>query len=360
MGDKSQLFAPITREDRLHPSFRALRDSVGYLPARRMMEDVFETYTDLDGNFVEQFQSTGYDSRVWELYLHAYLEDSGFERDLTHASPDFNVEKWFSAVCVEAVTVNPTQAPVLATERATDEELSPEEFIKKHEGLFAIKFGSSLYSKLKKEYWKLPHVAGRPLVFAIEDFHQTGSMTYTGTALMNYLYGFTYNWEWDETGELLVKPVEIGEHTYGEKRIPSGFFNVPGAESVSAVLFSASGTISKFGRMGFQKGYRPLGLRIIRRGTVHNHDPNSAMPHFFAYQLGETDHLETWAEGLSMFHNPRAACPVDRDLFPHIAHHRVDEGLIKSVIPPFHPYASHTLFLMPKPEGTAEPGQEAV
>ena len=76
---KPALFVPIVDDEKFNPAFRALRDEPAYLPAKRMMEEVYETFEDLDGNFVEQFQSTGFDSRLWELYLHAYFEDAGFE-----------------------------------------------------------------------------------------------------------------------------------------------------------------------------------------------------------------------------------------------------------------------------------------
>jgi hypothetical protein len=66
------------------PSFRkkvasefvAIRDKPGSLPARTMLDDVFEDFVDPDGNFLEQFQTEGFDSRFFELYLFAYLAPS--------------------------------------------------------------------------------------------------------------------------------------------------------------------------------------------------------------------------------------------------------------------------------------------
>jgi hypothetical protein len=34
-----------------------------------------------------------------------------------------------------------------------------------------IKIGSALYSRLRKRYWELPVVQGRPFVIAVEAFH---------------------------------------------------------------------------------------------------------------------------------------------------------------------------------------------
>ncbi|MNJ75917.1 hypothetical protein D3C77_730990 [compost metagenome] len=51
---------------------------------------------------------------------------------------------------------------------------------------------------------------------------------------------------------------------------------------------------------------------------------------------------ETWAEGLSMFHNPNAKYPIDPDMFSGIAHHWFTDGRVKSWLPEFHVYNSFT------------------
>ena len=135
-----------------------------------------------------------------------------------------------------------------------------------------IKFGSSLVSKLNKvdaqgkRYWEREDTAGKPFVLAIADFHKRadqdslGSMTFTHSALWPYLYGHRVEWEMVD-GELVVRPIKNQSHKSEEKNIPSGFFGQPGAENVSAVLFSNGGTVAKF---------------------------------------------EGWSDGLQLFHNPNA------------------------------------------------------
>ncbi|WP_201830901.1 hypothetical protein [Microvirga zambiensis] len=44
-----------------------------------------------------------------------------------------------------------------------------------------------------------------------------------------------------EEDRLVVKPQRIANHEYRGKVVPSGFFNQPKAENVSAVLFSTAG-----------------------------------------------------------------------------------------------------------------------
>ena len=66
------------------------------------------------------------------------------------------------------------------------------------------------------------------------------------------------------------------------------------------------------------------------------------MPAPFFHEVKQGVVTETWAEGLSMFHNPNAKHPVDPDMFPGIAHHWFLDGQIKSWLPEFHVYNSFT------------------
>ncbi len=46
-------------------------------------------YEDIDGNFVEQFQTTGFNARVWELYLFAALTEANLRLERPDPAPDF-------------------------------------------------------------------------------------------------------------------------------------------------------------------------------------------------------------------------------------------------------------------------------
>ena len=75
----------------------------------------------------------------------------------------------------------------------------------------------------------------------------------------------------------------MSEHRHRTKRIPSGFFNQPGAEFISAVIFGNIGTVTKFNRIGYLRGYGRKGkLRMVRRGTCHDHDPDRTEPRVFS------------------------------------------------------------------------------
>jgi hypothetical protein len=332
---------------RLNESFKQLRNLPGYAPAKAIIQEHFASFPDTDGNFVEQFQSSGFDSRLWELYLFISLSELGFAVDRPYDRPDFRCRKGDSlTVWLEAVTVNPSQASGDVSQvEAKGLPLEPRDILRRNRDFVPIKYGSPLTSKLRQEYWKLDHVEDLPLVLAIADFHGERSMMWTTTGLMTYLYGFRHDWRHDDRGHLHVEPLIVGSHRLGSKEIPSGFFFLPGAENMSAVLFSNSGTISKFNRMGWLAGHTTEHLHMIRQGTCYNHDPDAVAPLLFQYEIGDPDYPESWAQGLNMYHNPRALHPILYEALPGIAHHTLRNGLMVSEIPHFHPMASHTVIL---------------
>jgi len=321
-----------------------------WVPARAIMAEMMRHYVDVDGNFVEQFQTTAFDSRIWELYLYAALLELGLFVNKEHEAPDFEVHDGRSKVFIEAVIAGPSpnDPPLDPPKNGMPRMRTPEEIKDLLKTRVPIRFGSALYSKLnrKTKYWNLEHVKGNPLVFAVADFHEDQSMTWTSPALLEYLYGVTHEFIFDDTGQLIITPLKIETHEYQGKVIPSGYFLQPGAENVSAVLFSSSGTISKFNRMGRLAGFGLPNQRIFRSGVKHRHDPNAAMPDPFFHEVKQGAVTETWAEGLSMFHNPNATHPVDPGMFPGIAHHWFVGGQVKSSLPEFHVYNSFTWNMM--------------
>jgi len=337
------LFTTIAPVEKLHPGFVMLKDSEGYSSAKGIISEMMPHFVDIDGNFVEQFQTTGFDARLWELYLFAYITEEALFLERTHHRPDFVVTKYSKTVGIEAVTVgrkaaNPPKLIHLSYNVKLPEEFDIDQYM-------PIRYGSALYTKLKKKYWELPSIKDKPLIFAIADFHDDRSMLWSSTSLIQYLYGVKHAFHYDKDGKLIISPRRIEKHQIGEKEIPSGFFFQPDSEHVSAVLFSASGTLSKFNRMGKLAGFGSPHVRLVRMGTCYNHDPNAALPHIFCVEIDPKKYSETWAEGLSMFHNPNALHPVPEELFPSIAHHHYVEGQIVSRIPEFYPYGSLTFIV---------------
>lgn len=343
-GEPVDFFTPIHPSESLHPDFQQVSSEIGFFPARGIIEPMMRWHEDLDGNFVEQFQSTAFDQRIWELYLFATFTELGFSLDTTHAVPDFIGTSLSGSVAIEAVTVGPTRrgAEIVPPPPVETEE-QMEAYLQDY---MPIKFGSALFSKLKKKYWEKEQIADFPLVFAIADFSAPGSMIYTRSALERYLYGYSYDAARDEQGKAVAKPTKIIEHCWGDKRVPSGFFDIPGAEHVSAVISTTAGTISKFNRMGILAGFDAGDVLMTRTGTVVNPDPEAANPLLFKAIVNAQGYRESWVEGLNVYHNPRASIPLEEYLLLGAAHHHCDaEGSRTTTAPCFHPLASSTEIL---------------
>jgi len=175
-------------------------------------------------------------------------------------------------------------------------------------------------------------------------------MTFTRTALQIYLYGYDHDWRHDATGSLIITPRRITTHQWENKQIASGFFFLPGSENISAVIFSNSGTISKFNRMGSIAGFGSRSVQMVREGFVHDSNPNSAAPKHFRYVVGSSDHTETWVEGLTVFHNPQANLPLSQETFPGAAHiHLQADGNVRALTPQWYPYSSRTIITTAAP-----------
>ena len=181
----------------------------------------------------------------------------------------------------------------------------------------------------------------KALIFALADFHDDASMTWTASALDTYLYGVRHDYHF-EGEKLVIDPVKVEKHTFKDKEIPSGFFFQEGSEHVSAVLFSSSATVSKFNRMGKIAGFGDSNVKLTRMGFCYDHNPNATRPKRFIIEVTPETCSETWSEGLVMHHNPNAKVPVDRELFPSIAHCYYENDQLVSFLPDFHPFSSFT------------------
>lgn len=340
------LFNSHRPDSELHPHFLMTRDDAKLAPARATLNDVVATMDDPDGNFAEQFQTHGFDARTFEIYLQALFTEAGHAIDRSHDRPDFLITRDGFTAAVEAVTANP---PPNKEYQPYEPEMrepprSREEAIRylKHE--VAIKFGSPLYSKLQREYWKLPHVAGLPFILAIETFHGPGSLLMSSTSLSEYLFGVDHSFRFDANGSLVVEGSPVEKHS-GSKVIPSAFFRQPGAENISAVLYSNAGTIPKFGRIGQQGRYRSSAVRMVRYGNCLDHDPNATMPEPFAFEIGDPEvPPEPWRDGSVLIHNPWALRPVPPEWLGAGAEENLGaNGTVESTWrDPFQPFASLT------------------
>src|SRR6202008_4846801 len=121
-----------------------------------------------------------------------------------------------------------------------------------------------------------------------------GSMTYTHSALWPYLYGHRVEWE-KVDGRLLVRAGPGPDHTYGSKTVPTGFFDLPGAENISAILFSNAGTIAKFDRMGVVAGFAAPDTVYKRAGFRFDPEPQATEALHFVEEVTDPSYKEFWS-----------------------------------------------------------------
>lgn len=274
-------------------------------PTRIALQESFDKLPKPDGNFIKDFQSTGFDGRVWELYLNEMFRSVGLSVDQPYERPDFLLSnRSGETVWVEAVTANASQV--------FEENQEEGESIRAGQDEVAIKLGGPLTDKLKKEYWKLSHVVGKPLVLAIADFHDPSpGFRNSVHSLERYAYGLHTRLTSAVGEEVRYVQEDIARHV-GRKTIPSGFFKLAGAENISALLFSNAGTVAKFSRMGFMKN--PVkGMILARFGTEYDDDPKAIMPAAFAYFVDEEP--EDWNDEAVILYNPYAKHPLPEAFF---------------------------------------------
>lgn len=316
----------------LHPNFKLLLESPGRAPARAVFKELGPWLAPSDPHFVKEFQTKQFDQRLWELYLWATFRELGYDVTQPEA-PDFHIVSPRGEFTVEATTCAPSVGGVLADHPNPN---TPEEMKAFLANYMPMKFGGALTAKLKKRsaggesYWERGPGAGKPFVLAVADFHkpgggeEIGSMTYTQEALWLYLFGQRMEWSFEE-GELAIRTVKLDGHVYKTKTIETGFFDLEGAENISAVVFSNAGTLAKFDRMGVDAGYSPDDHKYIRMGFRLDPDPNAVIGTLFSEEV-IADNGERWSDELQVFHNPRARFPLPLEAFSGATQHRFEEG----------------------------------
>ena len=128
--------------------------------------------------------------------------------------------------------------------------------------------------------------------------------------------------------------VPVSTLIWGTKKFESGFFNLPDSEHISAVMFNAAGTLSKFNRMGIAAGMGDPNVTVVHTGTRFAKD-NSAQEERFEQPV-TVDYAEDWVDGLTVFHNPKALHPLSFDVLPGAAHVYEENGAHPQCVPAGH------------------------
>lgn len=278
--------------------------------------------------------------RTFELYVSELLHSEGFEAVGREPQPDFTVTKKGVQLSIECTTVNPTgnDAGLLPYRAVNPRDLNLADIRSRQEDQLPIRIAGALRAKMQhrldkknaggKAYWELPHVADTPFVLAIQTFHEHGSLSFANVGVIRYLYGLKHTPTWDEDGNLVVEAARVEVHKHEEKEIPSGFFDLPGSENVSAVLWTNAGTVPKFTRMALAGPYPDDEVSMVRFGNMIDQDPNAHLPLPFAFIVGDDDApLETWGLEANLFHNPNAKHPIAPGLFETVTDSQCVNGI---------------------------------
>jgi hypothetical protein len=316
---KNDILIPQVEDEKLHPYFKALISEDRLEAARNIIKEIVYSYVDIDGNYIKEFQTHGFDARLWELYLYIYLHNAGLGIIREKPAPDYHIDYFGYECFIEAVTVNPSRNP----NRPDPEPPRTNTEIEILKDYLAIKFGSSLYTKIKKKYWDQEDVKGKPLILAIHDYHMPYSMTWSRSALEHYLYGCRPLLKRNNNKEEIFCIEKIDSHSWKGKTIPSNFFAQEDSENISAILFSNAATITKFNRMGKLAGLGSKEHKLIRVG--YRYDPLSYEAIPFRCDVDSPEYEESWSDSLIMYHNPNAKHPIDINIFSDISHIMYDE-----------------------------------
>lgn len=316
------LFTPVAGD--LHPAFRELKDAPRFEAARRVMQHVANRMADADGNFVREFQGRGFDQRVWELYLFATLGDLNLS-PVRLERPDFDCLWRSKKFFVEATTTGRRQggngepAPTPQTVSDFYEELNSA--TEDEEQFLQRRLIRALRQKIQKHYELDAHVAGRPVAIAVAHFCNVSALFHPNSHVPTCLYGVS-----------ATKPRFDGT---------SGLFAEKAAENIAAVLFSNSGTVNKFNRLGVIQGLGHPGQQFVHWGYRYNHEEGAQAATEFRYNVGER--MEKWSEGLSVFHNPIAINPLPFEAFSGCLQMFADKaGNVVGFGPEFQPFNSAT------------------
>ncbi|MFE0760206.1 hypothetical protein [Streptomyces smyrnaeus] len=334
--------------------FRVFREAHGYTAARRLMDETFADFPDIDHSFVREFQTAGFSARVLELTLFAALREQGKELDRTRPAPDF-VVGGDAPVAIEATTTNPPQGETAEDVdiAAAVRRLVPDD-LEAAEAEFVFQIGKALRRKLEYRdaqghaYWEKPHVEGVPFVLAVQSFHNPSALFHTTGPLATYLYGIRDVPTRDSHGSLVLNSQVVTEHRRKDKTIPSGLFAQPEAKHLAAVIFTNSATVSKFSRMGTERGYGPEDVVVARCGVMYDPDPNAALPVPFGYVVGDygPEEHETFSEGFHVLHNPWTCTPVVAGALDGFTeHHLRADGRVLTTIRHPDSFVSRTMII---------------
>lgn len=152
-------------------------------------------------------------------------------------------------------------------------------------------------------------------------------LNWSQMSLRNYLYGCRYKAILENGSIKLVLdddqlpvPVIIERHAYKHKDIPSNFFDQPGAENVSAILYCNNATLDTFNRFGKLAKMGDHGKSMTKVCEINDLQSSSYTPKIVEADVDHKNYEEAWEDTMCLFHNPDAKHPIPHRVFPGITH----------------------------------------
>lgn len=313
-----EIFKPVVAKEKLSYLFKLVDEFKPMDAAKEQIKSIAEEFEDKDGNFIEQFQTTGFDARLWELFLFKLFKENGFNIVNEHEMPDFQLKAGDLDVFVEASISNEKEGDKYSKDFIKQALKENNLGIQKELiDYYVIRMGSVLYSKLKKTYWNLDWVKGKPLVFATSPFHNHLAKFLPDAKLIEYLYGLRYETVMTDQGLFIKDLQNVEKHEHFAKEIPSNFFGQEHVENISAIIFTNNADLHKFNRMGHQSGLSKENIIMSRSGFSYDPTQNSPAKEF-TYNINPGEYREHWSESVTIFHNPNALHKLDPSVFKNL------------------------------------------
>ena len=278
-----------------------------------------------DQNFVTDFRSSNFHTRLWELLLLASFREQGCFVSQDHPSPDFHIRRRSGdGAWIEAVTANPPDADRYDH---VDSPLAPipNDPRDRCMGGAAVRFHKTLRRKIDRRYDQYSHVQGQPFAIALADFHAPGSMMWSREALITYLYG-----EYAEVQNLdgVQAAVSVAvQALLDNEGTPAGLFRSGKNDGLSAIVFSNGCTIAKFGRVMQTMSGIDYGFTRTRVGMIFDRTPGVLEGIPFCLDVSSREYQELWPQRyepwsaeLEIFHNPFATYPFPKNVLPEAQH----------------------------------------
>lgn len=301
-----------------------------------LLHQVYLALPDPDDNWASDCQTSNFHARMWEAQLLASFREQGLLVTQPHRSPDFRLQnRTGDEAWIEAVTANPATSYDHVGAHPT---FAPDDPHQQQFGPAAERFAKTLGTKLQRRYDRYQHVAGKPFAIALADFHAPGSMVWSRTALLGYLYGTRI--ELTEVAGTRTPVLHRETHLLGPARFPAGLFADARCQELSALVFSNACSIAKFNRVGVSAGAHAADYRYVRIGTFFDRTPGALDPIPFCLDVTSDEYRSLWPHGyepwsaeLEVFHNPYARVPLPRSLLPEATHWFERHGEIVSESP---------------------------